>query len=737
MRGFCPSSILSRIAGHARKCVVHLQNYAARIGDKNAFAGAGEDRGGQPQPFLSLFALSNVLAEDHNAAHRAVVGSPGKNLAPHPQHASIRQLQLALPDLQPLAGKAALVFLPPALWKSGEELVMRMPDDLGIAKGMHLQPSPARGQVAHLAIEHGQRRRSVFDEHLQQLFARGDFHLSPLPIREVFDKEDDAAYHAIGGPPGNHFPPGKSHRSIGPFEAVLLGVRRFARQTAPVRLLKPFGKVGKDLVMVVADNLPSRETVIVQPSPAHGKEMQIAIEHGQGHWGMLDEQAQQFLAFAERSFCLLSSRNVLDGAVHRHWPPLGVAGQFTPAVYPAPLSVARPDDAVFPVERLALAQDLMLEIGAHRLTVTGMNEIQPSADCAHVRGVDAEDLVHDGRARPHPRRDVEGIAAKSRNPLRLPQRFLAFAQSQPRFDVLGDLRRDAEDADDLAARAIDRVFAIVEPSLRPIPVLELLDLIHALPLGKRPAFHSVSGVGQGFRADVVVGLAHHIGGFSGRFRILGHAPARSQDHMIVVLQEDAVAGVLDQGFEAREQMPITGLIHLPRVFKCQFELRRTLARAPFYVSPLAAADASVGMTDAQVDRARSVVAIRRKQGFRQAGILGVDAILQLDLCGEKIFPGVTEQGLNAFAGRDEPERSLQNEAESCIGHCRRTICAGLPSFDAAYHCKSSKSHENRRDYAISENAIAARDTSPVWRSPAQLSGRTQSYRLRRRRRNVS
>jgi hypothetical protein len=106
----------------------------------------------------------------------------------------------------------------------------------------------------------------------------------------------------------------------------------------------------------------------------------------------------------------------------------------------------------------------------------------------------------------------------------------------------------------------------------------------------------------------------------------------------------------------------------------------------------------------------------------------VDAILQLDICGDKIFPGVTEQGFNAFAGRDEPGRSLQNEAESCIGHCHRTICAGLHSFEAAYHGKSSKSHENRGDYGISENAGAAREPSPVWRSPAQLSGRTQSYR---------
>ena len=122
-----PKRLFPRISGDARKCVVHLQNRASGIGDENAFAGAGKDRGGQPQPFFGLPALGNVLGKDHDAAHRAGAGPPGKNLAPHPAYASIRHRQLALADLQFLARKAAPVFFPPALGKSGEDLVMRMP----------------------------------------------------------------------------------------------------------------------------------------------------------------------------------------------------------------------------------------------------------------------------------------------------------------------------------------------------------------------------------------------------------------------------------------------------------------------------------------------------------------------------------------------------------------------------------------------------------------------------------
>jgi hypothetical protein len=43
-----------------------------------------------------------------------------------------------------------------------------------------------------------------------------------------------------------------------------------------------------------------------------------------------------------------------------------------------------------------------------------------------------------------------------------------------------------------------------------------------------------------------------------------------------------------------------------------------------------------------------VGALLGKQGFSEAGILWVDAILQLDLCSEEFLLGVAEQGFNIF-----------------------------------------------------------------------------------------
>ena len=58
---------------------------------------------------------------------------------------------------------------------------------------------------------------------------------------------------------------------------------------------------------------------------------------------------------------------------------------------------------------------------------------------------------------------------------------------------------------------------------------------------------------------------------------------------------------------------------------------------------------SVGVADTQVHRARLLCAVLGEQIFSEARILRVDAILQMDFCGEKFLASIAEQGFNILA----------------------------------------------------------------------------------------
>ena len=69
---------------------------------------------------------------------------------------------------------------------------------------------------------------------------------------------------------------------------------------------------------------------------------------------------------------------------------------------------------------------------------------------------------------------------------------------------------DSEDSYNAAVRAVDGIFAIVNPILFTFLVSELHKEVGAAPLGNRPLFKLVSDVGNGFRMNVVIGLAGQI-----------------------------------------------------------------------------------------------------------------------------------------------------------------------------------------------------------------------------------
>ena len=147
-----------------------------------------------------------------------------------------------------------------------------------------------------------------------------------------------------------------------------------------------------------------------------------------------------------------------------------------------------------------------------------MDQGSPSLNGALIFFIDSEYLVHDIRTRPQPSVDIQPIAAQAGNALCLPQRFLAVAQPEPRFDVFGNIRDRAEDARDLAVRPGDRVFPIVEPMVRSILRRHLLDLVHAPVFGKCLVLQLVRQIGDGFGVKVVIGLSHKFGRVLRRFR---------------------------------------------------------------------------------------------------------------------------------------------------------------------------------------------------------------------------
>src|SRR5208282_1775224 len=149
--------------------------------------------------------------------------------------------------------------------------------------------------------------------------------------------------------------------------------------------------------------------------------------------------------------------------------------------------------------------------------------------------------------------NVQGIAANAGDRLRFAQRFLALAQFQLSFNVFGQIRGDAEDAENLAVRAIDRVFAIVDPTFRSNLRRQLLDLVHAPALGDGPILKPVTYIGDLFRVNVAIGFPDQLRGIFCGLSQTRQVPARGKEDMVAILDIDVVAGVLDQSLETRRQ----------------------------------------------------------------------------------------------------------------------------------------------------------------------------------------
>jgi hypothetical protein len=123
--------------------------------------------GGQLELFPIFLLLGDVLGKDENAAHGSLRGAPGVHLPAEPLEGEVIADKAVLVTIQIFAGQGAAMQDLPAVRDFREDFVVGAADQALGANSKVLQPAPAGGEVAHIAIEHGDRRGCVVDKELE------------------------------------------------------------------------------------------------------------------------------------------------------------------------------------------------------------------------------------------------------------------------------------------------------------------------------------------------------------------------------------------------------------------------------------------------------------------------------------------------------------------------------------------------------------------------------------------
>ena len=142
----------------------------------------------------------------------------------------------------------------PLLADLGKYGVMGLPSEIAFAQAIVQQPALAPAQIAHVPVEHGQRRRGVFDEEPQLSALLFQLHFGLLAPGDVQGDAAHADRLAIGPPLaptqaldpaiaaiGPHYPiigdeimpfrQGRLNRALGPFPIVGVEHRQKMRVT--------------------------------------------------------------------------------------------------------------------------------------------------------------------------------------------------------------------------------------------------------------------------------------------------------------------------------------------------------------------------------------------------------------------------------------------------------------------------------------------------------------------------
>ena len=131
-------------------------------------------------------ALRDIFRRDQNAADFAIGRVPGPDFPFAPLRRAVRPREGILIGVQNLSGQPAPMRCLPAFGNFGTKLVVGAAQNVS-AELVILHPPAAHGQIAHLTVEHGNRRRRVLDEQPQPLFALPQrlFRFLPLLFRSL------------------------------------------------------------------------------------------------------------------------------------------------------------------------------------------------------------------------------------------------------------------------------------------------------------------------------------------------------------------------------------------------------------------------------------------------------------------------------------------------------------------------------------------------------------------------
>ncbi len=140
--------------------------------DRGVVESAPEALLAQPQRLLGGEVLRDVLGENDDAADRAVGVTPGPDLPAQPVDRPVRAQKRIPFAVLDRSSEAALMDRPPFLADLWKDLVVAAVEDLALAEAVVGAPAFAVQDVTHLAIEHGDRHRSVTKEEAKPGIAR-------------------------------------------------------------------------------------------------------------------------------------------------------------------------------------------------------------------------------------------------------------------------------------------------------------------------------------------------------------------------------------------------------------------------------------------------------------------------------------------------------------------------------------------------------------------------------------
>ena len=164
-------------------------------------------------------------------------------------------------------------------------------------------------------------------------------------------------------------------------------------------------------------------------------EGRVGFDHGAaaiGHQDALGRSLEDRVGQPQAFLGELAFADILDGSGEPHWRVPGAVVEASEAMHPERFPVIGPYQTVFPVERLAALDYLVMKIERKRAAIFFMNERSQTVECSRVASVDSDDGVEFFRTGPGTAVEVQREGSQPPSFLRGNQRTIALLQLSER-----------------------------------------------------------------------------------------------------------------------------------------------------------------------------------------------------------------------------------------------------------------------------------------------------------------